>query len=181
MTSKNSDNQPVGTLEGLKGFSVSLATGVDDARASEAGQEIMQFFWAKTRGSRLATRADFTPRDLQKHLPKIALLDLMFDDAGDVFDAVLRVSGSELDAIFGPSTGRNVLDHPSGVGRRCIVTAQRAVEERGTILANSKEVHPSKPFWASRSVNIPLADEAGKITQLLIHISVESASSFKDV
>lgn len=174
MNRKSFENQPPSKTGGLEGFSVSLATGPDDPRASAAGQAILHFFHEKTEGKRIAIRADFTPRDLQRYLPKIALVDLVYDDADEVVDGILRVSGSALDELFGPSTGMSVMDHPSGVGLRCIETAKLAIEGKAAVLADAKEVHPSKPFWASRSVNIPLADEAGKITQLLIHISVES-------
>ncbi|MCK0068086.1 hypothetical protein [Kordiimonas laminariae] len=174
MNSDDFQNRPPRITGDVGGFSVSLASGEDDPRASLAGQEIMKFFQAKTEGQRLATRTDFTPRDFQKYLPKIALIDLLYDASGKVEDGVLRVSGSDLDAIFGPSTGMKVMDHPSGVGYRCIETAKLAVRERANVLADAQEVHPSKPFWTSRSVNIPLADEAGKITQLLIYVSVES-------
>ncbi len=171
----NSDiNSDAAPHDGLLGYTVDVISGVDDPRLTAGGKKVLGFFLDKTEGKRLPIRKDFTPFDLRAYLPNIILVDLVYGDDGVPCDAILRVIGSELEVIFGGRAGVNLIDHPSGVGIRPIRAAQVLIQERTYMVGQAKETLPDKPFWTTTSVNIPLVDESGKITQMLFHLQVSS-------
>jgi hypothetical protein len=165
-TSQDALERPVGA-----GGSVYIepATGASDPMATEAGQKLLAFFEEKTGGTRPVTRRDFTPADLRSRLQNIMMVDLAYDDFGDVSDAVIRLLGSALAAYYGEYTGRSVLTHPSQSGARLLKAANCSRENGDApVIVRVFQDDPELPQLDIRTLYIPIADNMGNIVQGLM-------------
>ena len=137
--------------------------------------EIMSFFEDKTQVERMPRRSDFTPRDLQKYLPYIGLLEFKFNDKGEMIDAFCRLNGSLTITIYGDLTGKWLSDMEIQESFIRIKKRYKIMsEKRQGFAVASQIVSKAKEYTVVRALYIPLSEDNKKIDKLLLVIDYDS-------
>ncbi len=161
-------------MNNVNDYTLHKVNGLDDPYASNAGRELIRFFMSKTGGSRLLTRQDFSPVDIKKFLPNVYVADIVYDEFDRAIDAKIRVSGTQLDELFGNVTNMSLLEHPSKVGVRGMAAVRMIVNSRNMVVCSSNQLAPEKPYWGNVSLFVPIVDEDDRITQFFCHVKIKS-------
>lgn len=141
-------------------------------------EEVMTFFEGKTKGQRMARRADFTPREFKKYLPNMALLELQMDAKNVVSDAFCRVCGSKCTLLYGEVTGTwlsNMEPYEifERVMERCNIV-RKSGHELGVML---QILSIDKNYIVVRGLYIPLSDDTGSIEKILVFVDIDEVAS----
>lgn len=137
-------------------------------------QEVMTFFEGKTKGQRMVSRADFTPRELKDYLPNMSLLELKLDAKNVVDDVFCRVCGSKGTLLYGEVTGTWLSNMESNeiferIKERCDIVRRNGSElgVRLQILSIDRD------YIVVRALYIPLSDDNSLIEKMLVFVDID--------
>lgn len=137
--------------------------------------EVMSFFESKTKGERMARRADFTPTELLKFLPYMGLLEPKVDDSGNIEDIYCRVCGSKCVILYGELTNSwlsSLEDSQiySRIKKRCQITYDQHKEFAVSLQVLSKE----EEHITIRALYVPLSGDNKIVDKVLVFIEGDS-------
>ena len=167
MTSFDANDIPVRHKNDVGEFTLLPATGLNDARASDAGRSLMELFHERSGGKRLLRRNDFSPLDLKPFLTNIIILDVVYGEDGLVCDGIVRLMGSAVATFYGENTGTSVLAHPSSSGARFIAGARAAIECQKSVIGTATQALPNRPLYRVVTCMTPVANADGTVVQML--------------
>lgn len=132
-------------------------------------------YWRARRGNRVVPlRKDIHPKDLKAYIGQVGLIEVKENDKG--VDYLVRLAGSRLEEVMGPITGKLFSEClPSAIEVRWRMVCDEVRRSGGPLSVSGRVAHERR-FWLQAEVFVgPLADENGKITQLLLGAETWSA------
>ena len=114
----------------------------------------------------MPSRADLDPVDMRRFLANVGLLEIHeAPDAARRFRA--RLAGTEIEAIFGPITGR-FLDEalPPGPAARLAFLAEAVIAAARPVRFSTRIAHKEQNFVETEAVWAPLSDDGARMTML---------------
>lgn len=140
---------------------------------------LVAFFDTRTNGTRLARRSDFRPEELVAFLERMSLVEPVLDADGTLVDARFRLMGSAIATAYGEMTGRLGSEYSNPeVVVRFFEGMNLALKHRTTIIGhakgrNSDGIAATSPAPDANVLFLPLEDDDGQITQVLLHTTLE--------
>lgn len=154
-------------------------TAVTDDRTSLTDSQtfILDYFKAKTEGQRLINRSDVLPAELVKYLPNIALIDLEYDEQGNLSNFVARLMGTLIADFYGDFTGASVhsdivKNSAPGVQDRLFAQVRAAIEHRNGITAKASASFENSSGLRINTVFIPMSPNNRDIDMVFIYVEV---------
>lgn len=116
--------------------------------------------------------------DLAPYLPKICLLDLIFDDDGGLEDIVGRFQGQEVSAYYGEATGKSVHTLPvRQVSDSAFVTTKRMVElKRPLVVVTTGRTEEGYDLRVD-ALYIPLSATGKDVVGGLLYVDIQFHSN----
>ncbi|NVJ97087.1 MAG: PAS domain-containing protein [Alphaproteobacteria bacterium] len=138
---------------------------------------VMDHMEAKRAGRQFCSRKDVSPGQLGKYLPRITILEAVYDDAGVVIDARYRLMGTEISMLYGEATGQLISSYhgPHVLQRVCRIT-NHCIEAGGPALGLSKALSDGRQSVDVSVLYIPLSPDDKNVDQFLIYSAVERKS-----
>ena len=137
-------------------------------------EEVMTFFEGKTKGQRMASRADFTPLEFKKYLPSMALLELKLDAKDVVSDAFCRVCGSKCALLYGEVNGTWLSNmEPYEIFERVMERCNIVRKNRRELAIKLQILSKDKNYIVVRGLYIPLSNDNNSIEKILIFIDID--------
>jgi hypothetical protein len=131
-------------------------------------QLLLHWWHGLTKAGTLPTRADFRLAEWKSHLPWVAAVDLIRNDAGEMIDGLIKVWGAALSEPFGGDvTGQKLSDFGEPYVRRWSAPAQIVEQTRQPVAVTGRVLLPKKDFQRFEIVFLPLFDGNGGIERLL--------------
>ncbi len=157
---------------------VDYALKFQDSRLREG----LAYWRSRCRGRTMPARADLDPVDMRAFLANVALLEIGRHPEGGL-DVSPRLVGTEIEAIFGPVTGK-VLAHvlPPDVVARWVFGCEAAVAAGEPLRFVSRIRHASQDFVATEILLAPLSSDRITVDMLLcVAIFSTDAAAFPEV
>ena len=140
-------------------------------------EEVMAFFEDKTKGQRMASRADFTPLEFKKYLPNMALLELQVDAKNVVSDAFCRVCGSKCALLYGEVNGTWLSNmEPYEIFERVMERCNVVRNNRRELAVKFQVLSNDKNYIVVRALYIPLSNDNNSIEKILIFVDIDTTN-----
>jgi len=148
---------------------------VEEGMAIREDMAALVELMAKSRGDRpFNSRADVSPSRLSKYLPRITILEPVFDEEGQVVDARYRLMGTEISSLYGEATGQLISDyHGDQVLRRVCRISNHCIETRMPALGLSKALSDGREYVDVSVLYFPLSKDGESVDQFFIYSAVE--------
>lgn len=132
---------------------------------------------ATKRGDRqFNSRSDVSPAKLSKYLPRITILEPVFDEAGQVVDARYRLMGTEISSLYGEATGKLISEyHGEQVLRRVCRISNHCIDSQKPALGLSKALSDGRDYVDVSVLYFPLSKDGENVDQFFIYSAVERA------
>lgn len=155
-----------------------LIMSVEDGMTIREDLAWMIDFMSGARGDRqFNSRSDVSPVKLKGYLPRITILEPIFDSTGKVSDARYRLMGTEISALYGEATGKLVSQyHGDEVCGRVAEISNHCIEQRAPALGLSKALSNGRSFVNVSVLYFPLSADQKTVNQFLIYSAVERVS-----
>lgn len=140
-----------------------------------AEQETLYAYWRGKRGhgGKLPARADIDPVDLRALLPRLALIDVLRDDAGLAFR--YRLTGTEIvDRAGRDPTGKRFEDLYSGDYLATANATYREVVETGRPHTSDRvyPLVPGREYMSYDRLLLPLASDGSTVDMIMLLVVV---------
>lgn len=144
---------------------------------------LLSYFNVKKGGKKILSRKDINPAELTKFLPCVTLIDLEFDETGELNDMCLRLVGTALVDFYGEWTGKKVMSDDSKTGvkntfpethMRIIKLGYVSLEKRKPFMFYAKEVSPSHEHLKLNNLVVPLSNDDENINMLFVYSTLTS-------
>lgn len=159
-------------------FEITAVTD-DRTRLSDSQTFILDYIKAKTEGDRLLNRSDVVPAELVKYLPNIALIDLEYDEQGNLSNFIGRLIGTAIADFYGDFTGASVhsdivKNSAPGVHDRLFAQVRAAMEHRNGITAKASAPFENRPGLRINTIFVPMSPNNRDINMVFIYVEVHS-------
>lgn len=150
---------------------------VEDGLAIREDMATLVAQMAEKRGDRpFNSRADVSPSKLGKILPRITILEPVYDEGGKVVDARYRLMGTEISTLYGEATGKLISEyHGEQVQSRVCRIANHCIESRKPALGLSKALSDGREYVDVSVLYFPLSEDGERVNQFFIYSAVERA------
>lgn len=146
----------------------------EDLPMREDMAQVFAHMEAKRADRQYCSRRDVSPAQLGKFLPRITILEPVFDDAGSVVDASYRLMGTEISTLYGEATGELISSyHGEMVQARVCEIANFCIQSKGPAIGLSKALSNGRQSVDVSVLYVPLSADGETVNQFLIYSAVE--------
>ncbi len=130
--------------------------------------DILRILDRKRGTRRMLSRADIDPVAFKLYLPRMTLYELVFDRAGAVDDAMIRLMGTEVVHFYGEFTGRRVSQYPDrAVPTRIVSCLSHLVRHRTPVAATVDGIRKGKKHVGLKILYVPLSEDDIRVNRAL--------------
>lgn len=158
-------------------------TAVTDDRThlSDSQKFILDYFAAKTEGKRFINRSELVPAELIKYLPNVGLIDLEYDEQGNLTNFIGRLIGTAIADFYGDFTGVSVhsdiiKNSAPGVQDRLFAQVNAAIEHRNGITAKASASFKNSSGLHINTLFIPMSSNNCDVDMVFFYVEVHSNS-----
>ncbi|TNE60852.1 MAG: PAS domain-containing protein [Alphaproteobacteria bacterium] len=158
-------------LDGVASFKVQDAALCPDL--SDNMRFVLGYFADKRQGRAFNRRADLVPSAMARLLPRITILDAVYDTDGRFTDASYRLMGTDIAGLYGEATGKMISSYHDGAAlARVREIASHCIETGRPALGESIGLSGGKPFLTVRVLYIPFSEDGETISQFFIYSGI---------
>lgn len=148
----------------------------DDTPVREDMAWMLQHMAERRGGAAMNRRRDVSPAALRTYLPRITLLEPVYDDDSQVVDARYRLMGTEISALYGEATGQLISDyHGDRIRDRVCRISNACIGSKGPMLGLSKALSGGHHYMDVSVLYFPLSEDGEVVQQFLVYSAVERA------
>lgn len=133
-------------------------------------------YWrARCRGRPMPARADLDPVDMREFLANVLLAELAAGPRGPQIR--MRLAGTEIEAIFGPITGKALAEAlPADMVSRWVLMAETVLAARGPVRFVTRIAYRNQEFVTAEALAAPLSANGVDIDMLfaVVRFTTES-------
>lgn len=146
----------------------------DDLPMREDMGAVLAHMEARRADRTYCSRADVSPAALGKYLPRITILEPVFDAEGVVTDARYRLMGTEISGLYGEATGELISSyHGEQVLARVCRIANHCIQTKAPALGLSKALSNGRQTVDVSVLYVPLSSDNETVNQFFIYSAVE--------
>ncbi len=137
--------------------------------------KLLNYFEAKTGGTRLVRRSDLNPMELTQELPQIGMFGPIYNDEGLVVDVNILLLGSRLDQFYGAMTGKRATDYNNlQVADRVIGACKQVVESRKPMVIHAEAMSEKQTHLSVKVLYVPMSNDGEVIDRIFVHNQISS-------
>lgn len=164
----------IGTKKGYGAGQYLLERAGNGAAYGEDFERLVAYFSAKRGQARYNRKSDVSPMDLKPYLPWISLFEAVYNEQGQLVDALVTLQGSDACGAYENCTGKLITEaHPPLIRDRVISSMQRAIMVRGAVIGSSEERGMTPPHVKVNIIYLPLTINGETITHFLGYMRLD--------